>query len=99
MALLARPGIEEIQLDLFLDYASNVSLYPSFQRYFRSKQPPFLAVWGRNDPLLLPAGAEAFRRDIKDAEVHFFDAGHFALEMYGEEIAYTTIEFLDRAIW
>jgi pimeloyl-ACP methyl ester carboxylesterase len=97
-ALLARPGVDEIQLDLFLDYASNVALYPRFQQYFRSEQPPFLAVWGKNDPFFLPAGANAFKRDLTDAEVHFFDTGHFALETHLEEIAHTTIEFLDRAI-
>jgi pimeloyl-ACP methyl ester carboxylesterase len=79
-ALLARPGNDEIQLDLFLDYASNVALYPKFQEYFRAKQPPLLAVWGKNDPFFLPAGAEAFKRDNRNAEVRFFDTGHFALE-------------------
>ncbi|MFE0758548.1 alpha/beta fold hydrolase [Inquilinus sp. NPDC058860] len=84
---LARPGADEVQLDLFLDYASNVALYPEFQAYFRKHRPPFLAVWGRNDPFFLPAGAEAFKRDLPDAEIRFFDTGHFALETHAREIA------------
>ena len=84
---LARPGAHEVQLDLFLDYASNVALYPAFQAYFRNHQPPFLAVWGKNDPFFLPAGAEAFKRDLPHAEVRFFDTGHFALETHAAEIA------------
>lgn len=95
-ALLARPGNDEIQLDLFLDYASNVALYPKFQAYFRAKHPPLLAAWGRNDPFFLPPGAEAFRRDIPNAEVHFYDTGHFALETHAEEIATVIREFLER---
>jgi pimeloyl-ACP methyl ester carboxylesterase len=93
-ALLARPGNDEIQLDLFLDYASNVALYPKFQAYFRTKRPPILAVWGRNDPFFLPPGAEAFRRDNPDAEVHFYDTGHFALETHASEIGATILDFL-----
>lgn len=84
---LARPGADEVQLDLFLDYASNVALYPEFQAYFRKHRPPFLAVWGKNDPFFLPPGAEAFRRDLPDAEIRFFDTGHFALETHSREIA------------
>ena len=84
---LARPGADEVQLDLFLDYASNVALYPDFQAYFRTHRPPLLAVWGKNDPFFLPPGAEAFRRDIPDAEIRFFDTGHFALETHAREIA------------
>ena len=84
---LARPGADEIQLDLFGDYKSNVKLYPEFQRYFRAHKPPVLAVWGRNDPFFLPPGAEAFKRDIPDAVVRFFDTGHFALETHALEIA------------
>jgi pimeloyl-ACP methyl ester carboxylesterase len=95
---LARGGAEEIQLDLFLDYASNVALYPAFQEYFRASRPPLLAVWGRNDPFFLPAGAEAFKRDIPDAEVRFVDTGHFALETHVEEIAAATSEFLTRRV-
>src|SRR6516162_552428 len=93
-ALLARPGNDEIQLDLFLDYASNVALYPKFQEYFRTRQPPLLAIWGRNDPFFLPAGAEAFTRDTPEAEVHLLDAGHFALESQGPEIAGVILNFL-----
>jgi len=97
-ALLQRPGNDEIQLDLFLDYASNVALYPKFQQYFRTQQPPFLAVWGKNDPFFLPPGAEAFKRDIPKAEVHFFDTGHFALETHHREIGKAIREFLDRTV-
>jgi pimeloyl-ACP methyl ester carboxylesterase len=97
-ALLARPGNDEIQLDLFLDYASNVALYPQFQEYFRTKRPPLLAVWGKNDPFFLPPGAEAFKRDIANAEVHFYDTGHFALETHAVEIASTIRAFLNRAL-
>jgi pimeloyl-ACP methyl ester carboxylesterase len=97
-ALLARPGNDEIQLDLFLDYASNVALYPEIQKYLRRKQPPLLAVWGRNDPFFLPAGAEAFRRDDPNAEVSFLDTGHFALETHAGAIAEAIIEFLGRAL-
>jgi hypothetical protein len=96
--LLARPGNTEIQLDLFLDYASNVALYPTFHRYFAAKRPPFLAVWGKNDPFFLPPGAEAFRRDIPNAEVHFYDTGHFALETHVEEIGAKIGEFLGRTV-
>jgi pimeloyl-ACP methyl ester carboxylesterase len=91
---LSRPGADQIQLDLFGDYQSNVALYPTFQRYFRSRQPPFLAVWGKNDPFFLPQGAEAFKRDIPHAVVRFFDTGHFALETHAEDIAAAMREFL-----
>ncbi len=91
---LARPGADEVQLDLLLDYASNVAMYPAFQQYFRDNQPPLLAVWGRNDPFFLPPGAEAFKRDIPSAEVRFLDAGHFATETHSEAIAAAIIEFL-----
>jgi pimeloyl-ACP methyl ester carboxylesterase len=77
---LTRPGAGEVQLDLLGDYKSNVALYPAFQEYFRTRKPPFLAVWGKNDPFFLPPGAEAFKRDIPEAVVRFFDTGHFALE-------------------
>jgi len=93
---LARPGAHEAQLDLLLDYASNVALYPDFHAYFRNHQPPFLAVWGRNDPFFLPAGAEAFKRDIRGADIRFFDTGHFALETHCAEIAAAIRDFLDR---
>jgi pimeloyl-ACP methyl ester carboxylesterase len=91
---LARPGADEIQLDLFLDYASNVELYPAFQEYFRSRQPRLLAIWGRNDPFFLPAGAEAFKRDIPGAVVQLLDTGHFAVETHSNEIATAMREFL-----
>lgn len=93
---LARPGADEVQLDLFGDYKSNVALYPAFQNYFRKHKPRFLAVWGKNDPFFLPPGAEAFKRDIPNAEVHFFDTGHFALETHAKEIAEAIGEFLSR---
>jgi pimeloyl-ACP methyl ester carboxylesterase len=91
---LARPGADDVQLDLFGDYKSNVALYPVFQNYFRTHKPPFLAVWGKNDPFFLPPGAEAFRRDIPNAVVRFFDTGHFALETHAKEIAAAIREFL-----
>jgi pimeloyl-ACP methyl ester carboxylesterase len=97
-ALLARTGNDEIQLDLFLDYASNVALYPKFQEYFRTKRPPVLAVWGKNDPFFLPPGAEAFKRDNPTAEVHFYDTGHFALETHVQEIATAIRDFLGRKL-
>jgi pimeloyl-ACP methyl ester carboxylesterase len=95
---LARPGADEVQLDLFGDYKSNVALYPTFQHYFRKHQPPLLAVWGKNDPFFLPAGAEAFKRDIRGAVVRFFDTGHFALETHAEDIAQTIRNFLARQV-
>jgi pimeloyl-ACP methyl ester carboxylesterase len=91
---LAREGATEVQLDLFGDYRSNVALYPAFQQYFRTHKPRLLAVWGRNDPFFLPAGAEAFKRDIPQADVRFFDTGHFALETHADEIATAIREFL-----
>lgn len=91
---LSRPGADEVQLDLFGDYKSNVALYPAFQAYFRAHKPRFLAVWGRNDPFFLPTGAEAFRRDIPDAQVTFLETGHFALETHAAEIAATIRAFL-----
>lgn len=97
-ALLSRPGNDEIQLDLFLDYASNVALYPKFQEYFRTRRPPILAVWGNTDPFFVPAGAEAFRRDNPGTEVKFFDTGHFALETHHEEIAAAILDFLGRKL-
>ncbi|OSJ18134.1 alpha/beta hydrolase [Bradyrhizobium canariense] len=90
---LARPGADEIQLDLLGDYKSNVALYPSFQRYFRTHKPPFLAVWGKNDPFFLSSGAEAFKRDIPKARICFFDTGHFALETHCAEIANVISDF------
>ena len=93
-ALLSHTGNHEIQLDLFLDYESNVKLYPNFQDYFRKMQPPLLAVWGKNDPFFLPQGAEAYQRDIPKAEIHFYNTGHFALETHVQEIAGKIREFL-----
>jgi pimeloyl-ACP methyl ester carboxylesterase len=94
---LARPGVAEVQLDLFGDYQSNLALYPKFQEYFRTHRPPLLAAWGRHDPFFLPAGAEAFRRDIPEATVRFFDTGHFALETHAGEIAVAIRELLQRS--
>src|SRR5246500_1889496 len=91
---LTRPGAAEVQLDLFGDYKSNVALYPTFQRYFRTRKPPFLALWGKNDPFFLPPGAEAFKRDIPAAVVRFFDTGHFALETHAAEVAAAIRDFL-----
>jgi pimeloyl-ACP methyl ester carboxylesterase len=92
--LMTRPGMADLQLDLFGDYKSNVALYPTFQTYFRTHRPRFLAVWGKNDPFFLPPGAEAFKRDIPDAVVRFFDTGHFALETHAAEIAQAIRDFL-----
>jgi pimeloyl-ACP methyl ester carboxylesterase len=92
---LSRAGVADVQLDLFGDHKSNVGLYPTFQRYFRNHEPPFLAAWGKNDPFFLPRGAEAFKRDIPNATVRFFDAGHFALETHAE-IAAAILEFFPR---
>ena len=91
---LARAGADEIQLDLLLDYASNVEMYPAFQEYFRARQPALLAIWGRNDPFFLPAGAEAFKRDIPGAKVRLLDTGHFAVETHADEIASAMRAFL-----
>jgi pimeloyl-ACP methyl ester carboxylesterase len=94
---LARPGADEVQLDLFGDYKSNVAMYPEFQAYFRKERPPLLAVWGKNDPFFLPAGAEAFKRDIPNAEVRFLDTGHFAIETHCSDIAAAIRDFLPRS--
>ena len=94
-ALLERKGNKEIQLDLFLDYASNVKLYPKFQEYFRKSKPPLLAIWGKNDPFFIPAGAEAFKKDLPNAKVQFLDTGHFAIETHVVEIAAAMKEFLE----
>jgi pimeloyl-ACP methyl ester carboxylesterase len=93
---LARSGADEIQLDLLGDYKSNVALYPTFQEYFRSHAPRLLAAWGKNDPFFLPAGAEAFKRDIPGTVLRFFDTGHFALETHAKEIAALIRDFLGR---
>ncbi|EFV83800.1 alpha/beta hydrolase [Achromobacter xylosoxidans C54] len=94
--LVSRPGNTDVQLDLLLDYASNVQKYPEFQAYFRKHQPPLLAVWGKNDPFFLPAGAEAWKRDIPGADVRFYDTGHLALETHGAEIGAVIRRFLDK---
>jgi pimeloyl-ACP methyl ester carboxylesterase/uncharacterized protein (DUF302 family) len=95
-ALIARPGNVDIQLNLFLDYANNVKLYPAFQNYFRKWRPPLLAIWGKHDPYFIPAGAQAFQRDIPNAIVQFLDTGHFALETHVDEVAEAVRQFLDR---
>jgi pimeloyl-ACP methyl ester carboxylesterase len=92
---LDRPGHVDIQLDLILDYRTNVALYPKFQEYFRVKKPPLLAVWGAKDPYFLPAGADGYKKDNPHAKVKFYDTGHFALETHGDEIANDVIEFLE----
>jgi pimeloyl-ACP methyl ester carboxylesterase len=97
-ALLDRPGVDEIMLDLFRDYATNVTLYPQFQQFFRSRQPPALIVWGRNDVIFPAEGARAYLRDIPGAELHLLDSGHFALEDKGVEIAALMKDFLDRKL-
>ena len=96
-ALLERPGNKDIQLDLFLDYASNLTLYPVFQKYFSDAKPPLLAIWGKHDPFFIPAGAEAYRRDNPNAVVEFLDSGHFALETHYEKIASEIGLLMDRA--
>jgi pimeloyl-ACP methyl ester carboxylesterase len=95
-ALLDRPGNQEIQLDLFYDYRTNVPLYPEWQAYFRKHQPPTLIVWGKNDLIFVADGATPYKRDLPNAEMHLIDAGHFALETHGAEIAGLTREFLQR---
>lgn len=97
-AMIARRGNMDIQLDLFLDYANNIRLYPSFQEYFRKEKPPLLAIWGKHDPFFIPAGAEAYRRDNPNATVQFLDTGHFATETHVEEIALAMKEFLAKAV-
>jgi Predicted hydrolases or acyltransferases (alpha/beta hydrolase superfamily) len=98
MAYMSNSEVQEIQLDLILDYRSNVERYPEFQTYFRTYQPPLLAVWGKNDPFFVPAGAEAYKRDIPMAEVHLLDTGHFALETSSEEIGDIIHSFLNRVL-
>jgi pimeloyl-ACP methyl ester carboxylesterase len=96
IALMNRPGAEEVQLDLILDYRTNLERYPEFQHYFRTHQPPLLAVWGRHDPAFIPAGAEAYKRDLPNAHVHLLDTGHFALETHATEIAQLIRSFLEQ---
>jgi len=98
IAYFERPGTDEVQLDLIYDYHTNVALYPTWQAYLRTHTPPLLSVWGKNDGFFLPPGAEAFRRDVADTELHFFDTGHFALETHGSQIGDIMLEFLDRRV-
>jgi len=95
---LDRPGNDEIQLDLFGDYKANVAAYPKFHEYFRTHRPPTLAVWGKNDPFFLPQGAEAYRRDNPDVQIHFVDAGHFPLETHLDEVAGIILRFLAKTL-
>lgn len=97
-ALLQRPGIVDAMVDLFYDYRTNVELYPEFQRYLREMKPPVLAIWGRNDPSFIPPGAEAYKKDVPDAEVHLIEAGHFALEGRDEEFAVLIDNFLSKKL-
>lgn len=96
--LLDRKGNDEIQLDLFLSYGSNPPLYPKWQAYFRKHQPPMLIAWGKNDKIFPAEGAEPYKRDLKNLEFHLLDAGHFALESNGDEIAKLMREFLARNV-
>ena len=88
-----------MQNDLILDYCSNVALYPEFQKYLRDNQPPLLAVWGENDPSFIPAGANAFKRDVPNADIHFVPSVHFALESHHTEIARLMKGFLKRVLY
>jgi pimeloyl-ACP methyl ester carboxylesterase len=97
-AMIQRPGNMDIQLDLFLDYANNVKLYPAFQEYFRKSKPPLLAIWGKKDPFFIPAGAQAFLRDNPNATLQLLDTGHFSLETHVEEIAGAMREFLSKNV-
>lgn len=97
-AYLDRPGNKEIQLRLFHDYQFNIDAYPAFQEYFRTHRPPVLVAWGQNDEIFGPDGARAFARDLPDAEIHLLDAGHFALETHGPEIAALVRDFLGRHV-
>jgi pimeloyl-ACP methyl ester carboxylesterase len=98
IAYMSRPGADDIQLDLILDYRTNIERYPSFHEYFRKYKPPLLAVWGKHDPAFIPPGAEAYRKDIPDAEIHFLDTGHFALETHAPEVAAFMQDFLARKV-
>jgi pimeloyl-ACP methyl ester carboxylesterase len=95
---LDRPGNQEVQLDLFYDYRTNIPLYPEWQAYFRKYQPPMLIVWGQNDEIFIAPGAKPYQRDIPSAEIHMVDTGHFALETNGPEIAGLMRDFLDRKV-
>jgi pimeloyl-ACP methyl ester carboxylesterase len=97
-ALFERPGNVELQLDLFYDYRNNVALYPQFQQFFRQRQPPTLIVWGRNDKIFPVEGAQAYLRDLPQAELHLLDTGHFALEDQSAEIGSLMLDFLQRRL-
>ena len=96
--LLDRPGNQEVQLEMFLDYGTNVDEYPTWQALFRKHQPPALLMWGKNDVIFPPEGAHPYKRDLADLEFHLLDTGHFALEEYGSQIAKRMLAFLDRNI-
>lgn len=96
--LLSRPGNIDVQLDLFGDYQSNVALYPKFQEFFRKHRPAALVVWGKHDPFFTVEGAQAYKRDLPDAELHLLDAGHFALETHAMEVAALIRDFLRPAL-
>ena len=97
-SLMDRPGNSDIQLDIFYDYRTNLPLYPKWQEAFRKYKPALLAVWGKNDEIFIAPGAEAFRRDLPDAEIHLLNTGHFAIETHGKEISALIIDFLDRKV-
>lgn len=97
-ALLERPGNAEIQLDLFYDYRTNVPLYPGWHKYFRDWQPPMLVTWGAKDDIFVARGAAPYSRDLREAEIHMLDTGHFALEECGAQIAALMGDFLSRKI-
>ncbi|TEY47968.1 hypothetical protein BOTCAL_0300g00020 [Botryotinia calthae] len=95
-ALISRPGNTDIQLDLFYDYRTNIDLYPEFQKFFRDTDVPILAVWGKNDEIFVPAGAEGFKKDSNNVVVEYLDAGHFALETNVEEVADAILRFKEK---
>lgn len=94
-ALMMRPGNQDIQLDILYDYRTNVTLYPKFHEWLRTSGVPVLAVWGKNDPIFIPAGAEGYKKDVKNLEVHYLDAPHFALETNEVEMAKLMSEFFE----
>jgi pimeloyl-ACP methyl ester carboxylesterase len=96
-ALLARQGMMDLQADLKLDYKSNIERYPLYQQYLRTYRPPLLAMWGKNDTFFIPAGAEAFKRDVPKADIRFLDAGHFALETNVDDFAVAILEMVVNA--
>jgi pimeloyl-ACP methyl ester carboxylesterase len=95
---LARPGADDVQLDFFKDYNTAVGTFPQVQQYFRDRKPPLLAIWGKNDPFFVPAGAQAFKRDLPDADIRFVDGGHFAIETCADAIASAIMEFMNMAV-